>query len=177
MEPLVIETKTDEKASYDFFRSMTKKGSVSTVFAAAGLILLMIVAGIITYIKQGYVEQICGLGILMPLMVLIGQLTVPSRQKKAAKRNWEREGDDNNRLTFFEDHFDNDYVNKLSSGHVEYSYASLEKVIEEKEYVYVFIGKGRAFIIRREDINEEQLKALRAKLHSLVPEYMYEIKS
>ncbi len=176
MEPLIIETKVDEKARCAFFKAMSAQGNTLVTVIAAGLFLLLVVIGVSIYKKQGYLDHFCVICALMPLLILIGQITVPSRRKKEAKRVFEREGDDENRFTFFEDHFDNDYVNKLASGHSEHSYASLVRVLEDDEHVFIFIDRGRAFIIRREDVTEEQMEALRDKLRSLISEHLYEIR-
>ena len=176
MEPIIIKTRTEEADRLAFYKNASAKGFLTNLIVACVGAALFIGYGVYTYVKYGFVDSIVIFIVALLLYFLVNLLFVPSRQKKAAKLAAEREGVDENTLTFYEDCFVDDYVNKLSSGHTEHSYASLDKVSETAEHIYVYIDKTRAFIIRREDVTDGQLEKLRELLRGKLPENKYEIK-
>ena len=156
------------------FNKAVLKTRVTVTAVILGIIMLIFLGfSVILYSFSGEVPVWLLIVLLIYtayfIYVVLTPLIVRTRVRKSIKKRGATESE----LEFDREQFTETYKNRLSSGTETRSYKDLVKVIETDGYFFLFVNRAMAYIVKKSDMTQDQIVALRLELSRFVPEKKY----
>lgn len=175
MDPIIIRTVNGADDAFEFLKTTNAKNLRTNLILVLAVFVVSAVFAVRSRLDTGYVDAIPLFLCAMCIARLVFILLTPMRLKKYTQKTVEREGEVDMTLTFFEDHFFDDYKKMFESGHVEVAYTAIDRIIEKPKHFFIYFGNGKAYVIRKDGASEEQLARLRELIRSRISFAEYEI--
>ena len=175
MFPIRVRSVVDERAYGELNKLVL--GKKYAAFAAVYFLLLLFSLGVIlwSYLKTSSIPIVMLVVSLLPLAGFITMLLMPSVIRKKIRKMIAKSGENECLYRFFEDRFEGEYANKLSSGDSKLSYSAFIKAVENNGYFFLFITRNSAHIVDKRGMTEEEAAALRDALRKYLPGKKYKL--
>ena len=173
MFPIRVKTVIDEKAMLELNRLVSAKRVIAVIVIYSLLLLASLAVMIWGYLLTGRLSATLLILSVVVLIALVLMILMPAVTRRKVRRELAEHGEGECEYEFYEDHFVDNYHNKVSSGREEHAYSAIAKVAESGERFFLFKNRILAFVVDKTGMSAEDVVVLRSVLLNHVPEKKY----